>query len=51
MLLAEVSHEGGSTLGVSAGVCCTKCTQNTGVKTNFEIAQWFINIAVIFIQD
>jgi hypothetical protein len=24
-------------VGVSAGVCCTKCTLNTGVNTNFEI--------------
>jgi hypothetical protein len=24
-------------VGVSAGVCCTKCTLNTGVNTNFEM--------------
>jgi hypothetical protein len=26
-------------VGVSVGVCCTKCTLNTGVNTNFEITQ------------
>jgi hypothetical protein len=27
-------------VGVSVGVCCTKCTLNTGVNTNFEITQY-----------
>jgi hypothetical protein len=26
-------------VGVSVGVCCTKCTLNTCVNTNFEITQ------------
>jgi hypothetical protein len=30
-------------VGVSAGVCCTKCTLNTGFNTNFEIAHCLSN--------
>jgi hypothetical protein len=29
-------------VGVSVGVYCTKCTLNTGVNTNFEIAHYLI---------
>jgi hypothetical protein len=33
-------------VGFSVGVCCTKCTLNTGVNTNFEITHCPLPLAL-----